>query len=178
MTTPAYQIYKTKKARRLSITVYENGHVRVSVPYRISKKIAYIYVASKMGWIQKCLASQQRVMCISYPFTDTLGYKKYAPKARQALTQRTQELADQTGLSFKRVSIRNQKTRWGSCSTTGTLSFNYKLYFLPAELRDYVIIHELCHTKHMNHGPRFWNKVARFCPNYKEYEKQLRRFKL
>ena len=73
-----------------------------------------------------------------------------------------------------RISIRNQKTRWGSCSQKGNLNFNYRIMNLPNHLADYIIIHELCHLKELNHSPRFWNLVAQTIPNYLIIRKELR----
>lgn len=78
------------------------------------------------------------------------------------------------GIKVGRIAIRNQKSRWGSCSRQGNLNFNYKLAFLPAELRDYVIVHEICHVKEFNHGKGFWNLVGETMPHYKEVRKKLR----
>ena len=78
------------------------------------------------------------------------------------------------GVSIKRVSIRNQKTRWGSCSKRGNLNFSYKLLFLPKELRDFIVVHEICHLKEFNHSQSFWSLVSRVFPNYKELTKKLR----
>ena len=78
------------------------------------------------------------------------------------------------GVSFERITIRAQKTRWGSCSNGGNLNFNCLLMLSPPEIRDYVVIHELCHRKHMNHSPGFWREVAKHCPDYARHRKWLK----
>ncbi len=78
------------------------------------------------------------------------------------------------GIAVGRIAVRNQKSRWGSCSKKGTLNFNYKLTFLPPELRDYVIVHEICHIKEFNHGRGFWDLVKETVPDYKEVRKKLK----
>ena len=77
------------------------------------------------------------------------------------------------GYDFKKIAIRDQKTRWGSCSKTGTISFNYKIVHLPPHLADYIIVHELCHIGEMNHSRKFWVLVERTLPNYKMLRKEL-----
>jgi len=79
------------------------------------------------------------------------------------------------GFEYKRISIRNQKTRWGSCSKKGNLNFNYKLLFLSQEQADYIIVHELCHLKEMNHSKRFWNLVLESILDYKNVRKSLKK---
>ena len=95
-------------------------------------------------------------------------------KAKIYLPGRIKELSEQTSFSYKKITIRSQKTRWGSCSTSGRLSFNYRLMRFRKEVIYYIIIHELCHLKEMNHSKRFWNLVEMFCPNYKILKKELR----
>jgi len=80
----------------------------------------------------------------------------------------------ETGLGFRTLQVRGQKSRWGSCSSRGTISLNYKLLFLPPELVRYILIHELCHTVHPNHSPRYWNLVARFEPAYRDLDRAMR----
>ncbi|NBX49499.1 M48 family peptidase, partial [bacterium] len=89
-------------------------------------------------------------------------------------TQRVAELNQHYGFSYGKISVRNQQTRWGSCSKRGNLNFNYRILFLPPHLADYLIVHELCHLKEFNHSPRFWALVAQGCPNYHACKKELR----
>ncbi len=94
--------------------------------------------------------------------------------SKKYLSARAENLARITGGRIGKVSVRAQKTRWGSCSAKGNLSFNYKLMRFRQEVIDYVIIHELCHLKEMNHSKRFWNLVSSYCPEYKKLRKELK----
>ena len=94
--------------------------------------------------------------------------------AKDYFPERTKYLSEIFKLNFKTIKIRGQKTRWGSCSSKGNLSFNYKLLQFRKEVIDYVIIHELCHTKELNHSPKFWKLVEKFCPDYKVLKRELR----
>lgn len=95
--------------------------------------------------------------------------------AKIELAHRTRELAALHQLDFKRVTVRNQKSRWGSCSHSGTISLNWRLIQLPAEVRDYIITHELMHLRELNHSPRFWAEVERVCPHYRAAEDWLKK---
>jgi predicted metal-dependent hydrolase len=94
--------------------------------------------------------------------------------AQKYLSSRVRELAGRPGFRVNRISVRGQKTRWGSCSSGGNLSFNYRLMRHRHEVIDYVIIHELCHLKEMNHSEKFWKLVQAFCPDYKKLRKELK----
>ena len=96
-------------------------------------------------------------------------------KARTLLVARLEELAKKHGFTYNRVFIRNQKTRWGSCSAKGNISLNYKLLFMPVELVDHVILHELTHTRHLNHSASFWDLLEQHDPNTHQHRKALRR---
>ena len=95
--------------------------------------------------------------------------------AAEQLIPRLQELAVEHGLAVRRVSIRNQRSRWGSCSRNGSIALNFRLIQMPPEICDYVLIHELMHLKQQNHGPKFWALVERACPAYRDAERWLRR---
>ena len=99
---------------------------------------------------------------------------KYHAEARKLLVARTKELAKLGGFTINKVFVKHQKTRWGSCSSRGNINLNAKLVFLRLELRDYVIIHELCHLRHMNHSKAFWSSVQSYIPHAKALQKELR----
>ncbi len=89
-------------------------------------------------------------------------------------TERVNHFCKVMDVTVGRITIRNQKTRWGSCSSKGNVNFNYQLYYMPRELMDYVIIHELSHRRHMNHSAEFWQEVEKYCKTYRECRKKLR----
>lgn len=105
-------------------------------------------------------------------------YLVYKEKARQLVWQRLVFLNKIYQVEYFRVSIRDQRSRWGSCSKKGNLNFNYRLIHLPPELCDYVIVHELCHLIEFNHSEKFWDQVAKTFPNYRELRMRLKKFKL
>lgn len=100
--------------------------------------------------------------------------RRYRNAARVRLENRVAYYHSITGGHYTSVTVRDQKTRWGSCSSRGTLSFNYRLIFAPPVILDYVVVHELCHLTHMNHSKEFWNMVASVMPDYKIYRQWLR----
>lgn len=101
-------------------------------------------------------------------------YQKHKEEARNIIHNRLQYWTPICEVNFKRVTIRNTKRCWGSCSSLGNLNFSYKMLFLPKCLADYIIVHELCHLKELNHSPRFWAEVEKIIPHYKELVIELR----
>ena len=93
-------------------------------------------------------------------------------------TERVNHFCKVMDVTVGRITIRNQKTRWGSCSSKGNVNFNYQLYYMPRELMDYVIIHELSHRRHMNHSAEFWQEVEKYCKAYRECRKKLRDYEI
>lgn len=100
--------------------------------------------------------------------------KWYRREAQAVFGQKAAEYAGALGVQFQEIRIKDQKSRWGSCSSLGNLNFNWRLLMAPEPVCDYVIIHELCHLIHMDHSPDFWREVERLCPAHKEYRKWLR----
>lgn len=93
---------------------------------------------------------------------------------KEKFRQKVEAYAKLMGVTYGRITVRNQKTRWGSCSSDGNLNFNFKLFFLPEHLMDYVVVHELSHRIHMNHSKDFWKVVATYCPDYKKCTQELK----
>lgn len=103
-----------------------------------------------------------------------MHYIKNKPVARKIILQSLEFFAKLYGVKYKKVAIRNQKTKWGSCSKSGNLNFNYKVALLPKDQRDYIVVHEICHLIEFNHSKKFWAEVGRTIPNYKEIRKTLK----
>ena len=105
---------------------------------------------------------------------DKKEYQKVKEYARDFITKRLEKHNEFYGFEYKNIAIRNQKTRWGSCSKKGNLNFNYKIILLPERHADYIIVHELCHLKEFNHSKSFWNLVSQTIPEYKEIKRRLK----
>jgi len=164
---------KSKRAKRVIIYVRFVKGVRVAVPARTSFKKALEFVHLKKQWIQKNLKKTKRKENQQKAFLDrSLAIDRADTKKR--LTDRLNHLAEQHGFTYNKISIREQKTRWGSCSNNNNISLNYKLILLPKELIDYVILHELVHTRIHNHSKKFWTELDRYTGNSKAMAKKLR----
>lgn len=166
------------RSRNLKILVYKSGRVVLTRPKYVSLKQAERYLDTKLQWLEKTLSSFN--IKLPLDLNKDLGlekehYKNYKERARVMIEKRTAEINLHYGFKYKKISIRNQRTRWGSCSKAGNLNFNYRLFFLSNEEMDYVIAHELCHLKEFNHSPKFWKLVEEFCPNYKAIRRKIKK---
>jgi len=164
---------KSRRARRLSITITPYRGVRVAVPYRTSFAEAEQFMASHVGWARKHV---ERIARIQKAHESTLNALPAIrlEEAGRILRQRLCELSRLHGFSYNRVFIRNQRTRWGSCSHCNNINLNINLVWLRPELMNYVILHELLHTRIKNHGRRFWGQLDKLVGNAKALDKELR----
>jgi predicted metal-dependent hydrolase len=172
---PAVVFVRHPRARRYLIRVAEDGTVRVTVPRWGSKREAEAFAAREHAWIEK--QQRQRDLERQRPRSAEMPpAEQRALRARAAreLPPRLLELAARHGLTVTRISIRNQRWRWGSCSRSGHICLNWRLVTMPDAVRDYVLIHELMHLKRMDHSPKFWRLVADACPGYDEARAWLR----
>jgi predicted metal-dependent hydrolase len=152
---------RSRRARRIIISVRTNGDVRVAVPDRVPFKLALEFVERKKDWVRRHLARVEREGARRRALTD--GYAAIdRAAAAKTIKERLCRLAAKHGFRYNRVSIRNQKTRWGSCSHDNNISLNVKLVLLPPELMDYVLLHELVHTRVHDHSRQFWAELDRY----------------
>jgi predicted metal-dependent hydrolase len=163
------------RSRRIIISVRPRKGVRVAVPNSASLDTAMEFVSTKKPWIQKNLAKLADIGRRNNALADSLAAIDH-PQARELLTARLKQLAEKHGFTYNRVSLRNQQTRWGSCSRKNNISLNYKLVVLPEELVDYVLLHELAHTRFHDHSKQFWAELDKYVGNGKLLAKKLRNY--
>ncbi len=153
------------RAKRICLSIYLDGRVVITRPFFVKEEEILNFLKIKIDWIsRKCNSTKN----------DYQEYIKYKKDAYDLVKKRLDYFNQIYNFKFNRIFIKNQKTRWGSCSRLGNLNFNYRIIFLPPDLRDYVIVHELCHLKEFNHSTNFWKLVAKTIPTYKQMRKKLK----
>jgi predicted metal-dependent hydrolase len=162
--------HHNSKHIRIKVIAFEG--VRVTLPRSISFKQAINFVKSRADWVRE---AQKRMKEIEHKEQSNMP-DMYSWEAIEILRKRLNELSTQFDLPYNRVSFRRQKTRWGSCSHRNDISLNISIAALEEDLIDYVLLHELIHTKVKNHSPQFWNELEKVCPQAKEKRKRLRQF--
>ena len=171
-----YELIRTKR-KTLALYVRQDGRIEVRAPLKTSKAYIDGFVTKKQDWItstQNKLNERHSVKkIIQLTQQEEAKYKKQAGAFFQ---QKCQFFAEQMGLHHRSVKVNGARTRWGSCNRKGDINFTYRLIFAPEELIDYVVVHELAHTKEMNHSANFWTIVEQIMPDYKERRKKLREF--
>ena len=159
-----YRIIRTNR-RTLALQITPEGAVLVRAPARLPEREIRTFVESKRSWIEKhlsAIASRSPGPALSMEEIHAL-----ADTALNVIPRRVAHFAPIVGVTHRNITIRNQRSRWGSCSADGNLNFNCLLMLCPAEVVDYVVVHELCHRLEMNHSPRFWAEVERVLPDYR-----------
>ena len=169
----SYELKRVRRARHARISVREDCTVLVTAPTYVTKKWIATFVNEQQEWVEKQIKKMA-----SRPVSDLTTHSRQhflrnKTVARRLVNKKLAQWNKLYGFSYARVSIRSMRTRWGSCSSQGNLSFHYKTIFLPEALQDYLIVHELCHLQEMNHSKNFWSLVARAVPDYRLLRKQL-----
>jgi len=169
-------IERSRRAKHLSLSVRPFKGARVAVPFGVSFASAEMFARSKTGWLKKHLnkmalmEQEARALSKSKPVNQAA--------ARQGLIDRLNFLSQKHGFNYSRVFIKNQKTRWGSCSGKNNINLNINLIRLPDELIDYTILHELVHTRVKNHGRRFWDQMDKLVGDAKKLDSKLSEYRV
>ena len=171
----SYQIIRSQR-KTMSLEIKPDGQIIVRAPLRLSQVRIRRFVEQKQEWILKNLEKIQKreVQRETVPGLSKEERTRLQQEACRKIPERTAYFAEKIGVSYGRITLRQQKTRWGSCSANGNLNFNWLLILAPPEVLDYVVVHELCHRRQMNHSQAFWNEVSAVLPGYKEQKKWLK----
>lgn len=167
-----YEIYRQKR-KTIAMSFSDEGTLIIKMPKSCKMDQVYKFMKLKQNWILEHYIRIMKRLEKRQIITEK-QYKDYLKSAATILNEKVQYYSKIIGVSYNHVTIRNQKTRWGSCSSKGNINLNWKLILMPDEIQDYVIIHELCHLIEMNHSPRFWRHVHKFCNNYQNCRMWLR----
>ena len=181
------------KRKTIAIEINREGRVLVRAPYNVGNLRIREFVESHSGWIEKNLKKIKEQRSADHMTGDSDGFDAdgiistdnlpelseadiatLTDTAKVVIPGKAALYAEQIGVTYGRITIRHQKSRWGSCSAKGNLNFNCLLMQAPEEILDYVIIHELCHRKQMNHSSKFWAEVEAVCPDYKKRRRWLK----
>ena len=166
---------KRSKRKSISIEVGMEG-ILIRAPYHMSEDVIYDFLYEKRNWIakncQKVIERKDKLEGVSVYTTEEI--QELADKACKVIPSKVEYYAQKIGVDYGRITIRNQRTRWGSCSSIGNLNFNCLLMLFPDEVIDSVVVHELCHRKYMNHSSDFYAEVDKAFPQYKQCQKWLK----
>jgi predicted metal-dependent hydrolase len=166
--TPDTVFVRHRWARRYILRVLSDGRVRVTLPRWGSKREAQAFVEQSGEWI-----ARQKIRQASRPAVVRPNEAELRARAARELPPQLHTLADAHGITVTKVSIRNQRSRWGACSSSGSITLNWRLILVPDFVREYVMIHELMHRRELNHSRRFWKHVMAACPRHKEAREWL-----
>jgi predicted metal-dependent hydrolase len=169
-----YTLKVSRRAKRLRLAVYCNGELVVTQPRLIKSEIVDRFIKEKSTWILGKINYFKNKPSSPLIKLGRRDYLNNREAARSLIIERLDYFNSFYNFKIKGVSIRDQKTRWGSCSRRATLNFNFRLYYLAPKVRDYVVVHELCHLKEFNHSERFWQLVAQTIPDYKKLRRELK----
>ena len=169
-------IYSNRKT--LAIQITSDSRVRVRAPRQMSRAEIESFLTEKESWVLKHLRNMTQTGTsasdpASAPLSDS-ERRRYIHMAREIFTRQVCFYANRMNVSYGRISIREQKTRWGSCSSEGNLNFHWKLVLMPPEVLDYVVVHELAHRKEMKHSRKYWAEVKNVLTDYEKRRKWLK----
>ena len=168
-----YTLKISTRAKRMRLAVYCDGSFVVTKPIGLNDNIVERFIIEKSNWVLSKL-DYFKQFGVDIFKNDHKKYLIHKDEALKFAKKRISEFNKIYNFKFNKINIKDQKTRWGSCSKKGNLNFNYKILFLPKYIADYIIVHELCHLKEFSHSYKFWNLVAKAIPNYLDIKKELK----
>jgi len=176
---PPYVLKRSTQSRRIRLWVLPGGRVVVSAPNRVSEKVINSFIGSHISWLHDKIEYFKKFPESKISLAqEKKFFKEHKQKAQALAENKIKQWNEHYQFSLNKIAIRNSRSRWGSCSGKGTISFNYKIVFLPEELLDYLTVHELCHLQESNHSKAFWLLVASKIPDYITCRSKLRQFKI
>ncbi|MBI4121200.1 MAG: M48 family metallopeptidase [Parcubacteria group bacterium] len=173
-----YTVRRNARARRVGITIYPDGGVVLTVPQKDTLRSAEAFLRAKADWVLGLIRKSKTERAKRLPPPNRRYFLLNQERARSIITSRLEHFNAYYRFHYRGVHIKNLVSQWGSCSDKKNLNFNYRIIFLSPRLRDYVIVHELCHVAAMNHSKPFWRLVEETFPNYKTLEEKLARYTL
>jgi len=173
-----YTLNCSKRARNIGISIDCEAGVIATKPWFISIKTLEQFILQKQSWIFKHLNKFSKLDFKPFPKINKREYKKYKVEIKKDVVNILEKYNQVYNFTYRKVFIKNQRTRWGSCSIRKNLNLNYRIKFLPQPLKEYIVVHELCHLKEFNHSKRFWNLVKETVPEYKNIRKELKKYHL
>lgn len=172
-----YVFRRTKSSKSVKLAIYQDGHFVITAPKWYPLYVLNKFIEEKSQWIFNQVKDMDFDLLRAKQTAESAEYKKSVKLARSIIHSRLDFFNCYYNFVYNRVAVKNQKTCWGSCSQKANLNFNYKIINLPDEIRDYVIVHELCHLQELNHSKRFWNLVSQAVPNYRTLRRKLTEIK-
>jgi len=170
----SYTLKRRRGARSVRLAIYANGAFTVTAPKWYPAYVINKFLAEKAEWIYNKLKHIDFAELDFRQESEKIIYRTQKETARKIIQSRLEFFNQYYNFGYKRISVKNQKSCWGSASRKGNLNFNYKVANLPQDLRDYIIVHELCHLGELNHSKRFWELVGKVMPDYKILRKSLK----
>jgi|WetSurMetagenome_2_1015567.scaffolds.fasta_scaffold119937_3 predicted metal-dependent hydrolase len=172
----SYELKKSSRARRMRVSIYCDGTCLVTVPHRISFERAKEFIFENANWILSKLEIMKKIsddpLFLKSSREEYLKYRKDALNLAQEKVDHFNRIYD---FRYNKISIKRQKTRWGSCSKKGNLNFNYKILLIPEKFSNYIIVHEICHLKEFNHSEKFWKLVEKSIPDYRKIVREMKK---
>ena len=170
-----YTLKVSNRARRMRLAIYCDGAFVVTVPRNMNQGLVEQFIIKKSQWIIDKLEYFKSFSGKIFIKSTKKDFADHKEEALALAERRIEHFNKIYKFEFNKINIKNQKTRWGSCSRKGNLNFNYKIALLPQRMADYIIVHELCHLGQFNHSRKFWNLVSKAFPDYQEIKAEIRK---